>query len=164
VVGRDPAAEEEAAAGYPKSLDFGTVTAGETHSIAVSRLPGNETKSQVGHVSGAGHSVAVSRDGDSLALGELPDNGAYAGTVDLVPGGDGGEIALTASARDWIGWAVLWLVLGLLLATALHLGLRRTRPEWMLGRIPRSERGFTRWAILDSNQGPLPYQRSALTD
>ena len=25
-------------------------------------------------------------------------------------------------------------------------------------------RAFEKWAILDSNQGPLPYQRSALTD
>ena len=25
-------------------------------------------------------------------------------------------------------------------------------------------KAFEKWAILDSNQGPLPYQRSALTD
>ncbi len=29
---------------------------------------------------------------------------------------------------------------------------------------PRLSGAFERWAILDSNQGPLPYQRSALTD
>jgi hypothetical protein len=31
------------------------------------------------------------------------------------------------------------------------------------GKAPVSG-AFVRWAILDSNQGPLPYQRSALTD
>jgi hypothetical protein len=29
---------------------------------------------------------------------------------------------------------------------------------------PLEALGGWRWAILDSNQGPLPYQRSALTD
>jgi hypothetical protein len=29
---------------------------------------------------------------------------------------------------------------------------------------PRQMRGLCKWAIQDSNLGPLPYQRSALTD
>jgi hypothetical protein len=32
------------------------------------------------------------------------------------------------------------------------------------GKGGGSPRGCLQWAILDSNQGPLPYQRSALTD
>jgi CRP/FNR family transcriptional regulator, cyclic AMP receptor protein len=47
--------------------------------------------------------------------------------------------------------------------------LRRTAPDaWTLGHESREALApggpFSEWAILDSNQGPLPYQRSALTD
>ncbi len=41
----------------------------------------------------------------------------------------------------------------------------RRNAEWSIGRAQTVERhGGGGWAILDSNQGPLPYQRSALTD
>jgi hypothetical protein len=130
-----PEAAAEATAGYPKSLDFGTVETGDTASIDVTSLPGDAAEEvQIGHVSAEGRSVPVTRKGDRITVAALATPGSYSGTVDLAPGAEGGDIELTADARDDEWDAVLLLIIGLVVAILLELFLRRRRPELVLKR------------------------------
>ena len=48
-------------------------------------------------------------------------------------------------------------------ARLLHKGPRACLVLFLYSTFYLQTAGFLRWACLDSNQGPLPYQRSALT-
>src|ERR687895_1230423 len=106
---------DEATAGYPKTLDFGTIETGDTASIDVTSLPGSATEEiQVGHLSAEGEAVPVARTDDQITVAALTTPGSYSGTVDLTPGAEGGDIELTAEARDHVRDAVLLLLIGLI--------------------------------------------------
>src|SRR5205807_1743395 len=76
----------DAKVGYPKSLNFGIVDTGDSASIKVPGLPGDQqVQTQVGDVSGPGVAVPVTRRGDTIELAKLPKSGEYSGTVDLTP-------------------------------------------------------------------------------
>lgn len=128
--------EAEVRAGYPKSIDFGTVDTGDDTNVSVTNLPGTDRAStQVGHVSGAGKAVAVRRKGDTLRLAPISEPGEYSGTVDLTPGTDGGEVAVTAKARRgvWLAAAIL-IIVGLGVALALEYFVTTVRPKLALRR------------------------------
>lgn len=151
---RSGAADETAT--YPKSLSFGDVVVGRTATIDVPALAGEpESEVPVGHVSAGGRAVKVTRTGDVLSLGKLPQHGSYTGTVDLTPGVDGGDVDLSVDAHDHLGWAALVIFLGLLLAALTEFFLRRKRPEWILARQLRAvERDVVRRQ--DEAVGKLP--------
>jgi hypothetical protein len=130
-----PAAEAEAAAGFPKSLEFGGSDTGQSRSMAVTNLPGDAAAEvQVGHLSGAGEAVPVTRKGDTITVAGMDEPGEYSGTVDLTPGLDGGDVSMSADAHKDVWWAIAPLVIGLLVAAVSEFLLRRLRPEWVLER------------------------------
>jgi hypothetical protein len=82
--------------------------------------------------SARGDLADVVRRGDDFFVQGVDDVGEYAGSVDLLPSGEGGEAEATLRVRDLPVWPLLVLLLGLGVVQALDRYQRRLRPRRLL--------------------------------
>ncbi|MGH9265946.1 MAG: hypothetical protein ACRD1D_14750, partial [Acidimicrobiales bacterium] len=84
--------------------------------------------------SGDGDLAEVVREEDRFAVRGIDGPGRYEGTVDLLPGTDEGDVAVTVTVRDAAGWPLAVLVLGLLGVQNIERYQQRIRPRRDLSR------------------------------
>ena len=112
---------------------FGGVGVG---AVEAAGLPGTSSSPvRVGTiVSDGGDLAEVVRDGDTFDVEGIKGPGKYTGSVDLLPDAEGGDVEVTATVRDAVGWPLVVLVLGLLAVQGLERYQKRSRPRRDLAR------------------------------
>lgn len=104
--------------------------------IEVAASPGSSSEPlRLGTIVSDGGDLAdVVRNGDTFDVVGAERPGEYTGTVDLLPGVEGGDVKITATVRDSLGWPLAVLVLGLVAVQQLERYQKRVRPRRDLAR------------------------------
>lgn len=112
---------------------FGSTVAVDT--VRIGSAPAAPAATKLGSiVAGNGDVADVVQVGRRFEVRGMTGPGTYSGTVDMTPAADGGDVEVTATVRDALGWPLVVLVLGLAAVQALERYQKRARPRRDLAR------------------------------